>query len=185
MRRLGDELAVRMQHMDPAPELQLKERRGYPCRPRACRSRCRPRCGSAKCPSASPSTGRPGEPLDHGSISRSIHTAETRAGFLRALHGEEPAEAPITTDRGAQPRVCADGFDDNIQADSPDGIAADVRAVWDDAVAAQEWEDLPVGCTAATSIPRMASHGAWTRWPAMASWRSGFMLRPMYLDTQP
>ena len=30
MWRLGDELAVRMQRMDPTPELQLKERRWLP-----------------------------------------------------------------------------------------------------------------------------------------------------------
>jgi aminoglycoside phosphotransferase (APT) family kinase protein len=57
MWRLGDELAVRMQRMDPTPELQLKERRWLPVLARACRSQYRPRCGSANRPSASPSTG--------------------------------------------------------------------------------------------------------------------------------
>ncbi|WP_344844031.1 hypothetical protein [Nonomuraea dietziae] len=36
----------------------------------------------------------PGEPLDHGSISRGAHAADILAGFLRALHVEAPAEAP-------------------------------------------------------------------------------------------
>ena len=38
----------------------------------------------------------PGEPLDHGSISRGDHAADTLAGFLKALHVEAPAEAPIS-----------------------------------------------------------------------------------------
>ncbi|KUN81480.1 hypothetical protein AQJ66_24075 [Streptomyces bungoensis] len=37
MWRLGDDLAVRMQRMDPTPELQLKDGGGSPCWPRACR----------------------------------------------------------------------------------------------------------------------------------------------------
>ena len=86
----------------------------------------------------------PGEPLDHGSISRGAHAADTLAGFLQALHVEAPAEAPIATDRGAHPRNCTDGFENFFQAVAPDDIAADVRAVWDDAVTAQAWEGPPV-----------------------------------------
>ena len=86
----------------------------------------------------------PGEPLDHGSISRGAHAADMLADFLRALHVAAPAEAPIATDRGAHPRDCADGFENFFQAVVPDDIAADVRAVWDDAVAAHAWEGPPV-----------------------------------------
>ncbi|MGA6206433.1 hypothetical protein ACPESR_16985 [Nocardia testacea] len=57
MWRLGDELAVRMQRMDPTPDLHLKERRWLPALARACRCRCRPRCDSVNRPSVSPSTG--------------------------------------------------------------------------------------------------------------------------------
>ncbi|WP_379526290.1 hypothetical protein [Nonomuraea purpurea] len=39
----------------------------------------------------------PGEPLDHGSISRGAHAADTLAGFLQALHVEAPAEAPASS----------------------------------------------------------------------------------------
>jgi hypothetical protein len=86
----------------------------------------------------------PGDPLDPGSISRDAHAADTLASFLRALHVEAPAEAPTATDRGAHPRNCTDGFENFFQAVAPDDIAADVRAVWDDAVAAQAWECPPV-----------------------------------------
>jgi aminoglycoside phosphotransferase (APT) family kinase protein len=86
----------------------------------------------------------PGEPLDHGSICRGAHAADRLAGFLRALHVEAPAEASIATDRGAHPRNCTDGFEDFFQAVAPDDIAADVRAVWDDAVAAHAWQGPPV-----------------------------------------
>lgn len=57
---------------------------------------------------------------------------------------EAPAEAPISTDFGAHPKNCTDGFESFFQAIGPNDIAADVRAVWDDAVAAQAWEGPPV-----------------------------------------
>ncbi|MGW1718933.1 aminoglycoside phosphotransferase family protein [Streptomyces sp. NPDC002156] len=149
MWRLGDELAVRMQRMDPTPELQLKERRWLPVlAPRL------PLPVPAPVRFGEPSerfpkhwtvmTWVPGEPLDHGSISRGAHAADMLAGFLRALHVEAPAEAPIATDRGAHPRDCTDGFDRFFHAVALDDRADDVRAVWDDAVAAPEWEGPPL-----------------------------------------
>ncbi|MFF4035146.1 phosphotransferase [Streptomyces sviceus] len=145
MWRLGDELAVRMQRMDPTPELQLKERRWLP-----------PLAPHLPLPVPVPvrygepterfpkhwtvMTWVPGEPLDHGSIIHGDHAADTLAGFLRALHVEAPAEAPIAADRGAHPKYCTDGFENFLQAVVLDGITADVRAVWDDAVTAQTWE---------------------------------------------
>ncbi|MEV6742442.1 aminoglycoside phosphotransferase family protein [Streptomyces sp. NPDC051104] len=149
MWRLGDELAVRMQRMDPTPELQLKERRWLPVlAPRLPLPVPLPvRFGepSERFPKHwTVMTWVPGEPLDHGSISRGDHAADALAGFLRALHVEAPAEAPIATDRGAHPSDCTEGFDHFFQAVVPDDIAADVRAVWDDAVAAHAWEGPPV-----------------------------------------
>ncbi|MEU9622195.1 aminoglycoside phosphotransferase family protein [Streptomyces sp. NPDC048155] len=148
MWRLGDELAVRMQRMDPTPELQLKERRWLPVlAPRLPLPVPTPvRFGepSARFPKHwTVMTWVPGEPLDHASISRGDHAADTLAGFLRALHVEAPAEAPISTDFGVHPRDCTEGFDHFFQAVVPDDIAADVRAVWDDAVAAHAWEGPP------------------------------------------
>jgi aminoglycoside phosphotransferase (APT) family kinase protein len=57
--------------------------------------------------------------------------------FLRALHVAAPADAPVDTGRGTHPKDCTDGFDQFFDA-------ADVRAVWDDAVAAPAWEGPPV-----------------------------------------
>ncbi|MFI0716398.1 aminoglycoside phosphotransferase family protein [Streptomyces inhibens] len=145
MWRLGDELAVRMQRMDPTPELQLKERRWLPVlAPRLPLPVPNPvRFGepSERFPKHwTVMTWVPGEPLDHSSISRGDHAADTLAGFLRALHVEAPAEAPIAADRSGHPKDCTDGFENFFQAVVPDDIAADVRAVWDDAVAAHAWE---------------------------------------------
>jgi aminoglycoside phosphotransferase (APT) family kinase protein len=149
MWRLGDELAVRMQRMDATPELQLKERRWLPVlAPRLPLPVPTPvRYGepSERFPKHwTVMTWVPGEPLDHGSISRGTHAADTLAGFLRALHVKAPADAPIATDRGGHPRDCTDGFENLLRSVAPDDYAAGVRAVWDDAVAADAWEDPPV-----------------------------------------
>ncbi|MGW0003159.1 aminoglycoside phosphotransferase family protein [Nocardia grenadensis] len=149
MWRLGDELAVRMQRMDPTPDVQLKERRWLPAlAPRL------PLPVPTPVRSGEPSerfpkhwtvmTWVPGEPLDHATISRGAHAADTLAAFLRALHVPAPAEAPIATDRGAHPRDCTDGFEAFCRAVAPADRAADVRAVWDDAVAAGVWAGPPV-----------------------------------------
>lgn len=148
MWRLGDDLAVRMQRMDPTPELQFKERRWLPVlAPRL------PLPVPTPVRSGEPSerfpkhwtvmTWVPGEPLDRGAISRGADAADTLAGFLRALHVATPAEAPTATDRGAHPRNCTDGFDSFFTAVAPADVAGEVRAVWDDAVAAGEWEGPP------------------------------------------
>ncbi|MEU4573510.1 aminoglycoside phosphotransferase family protein [Nonomuraea sp. ATR24] len=151
MWRLGDELAVRMQRMDPTPELQLKERRWLPVlAPRL------PLPVPAPVRSGEPSerfpkhwtvmTWVPGEPLDHGTISRGAHAADALAGFLRALHVEAPADAPMATDRRAHPRDRTAGFEEFLQALDPDAVgdASAVRDVWADAVAAPEWAGPPV-----------------------------------------
>lgn len=152
MWRLGDELAARMPRTERAPDLQRRERRWLPVLaprlplpvPTPVRlgepSTCFPKPWSIM-------TWVPGEPLDHTSISRGDHAADTLAGFLRALHVEAPAEAPTSSDRGAHPKKCTDGFERFLQAIAPGGMAADgraVRAVWDDAVVAPEWEGSPV-----------------------------------------
>jgi aminoglycoside phosphotransferase (APT) family kinase protein len=145
MWRLGDELAVRMQRMDRTPELQLKERRWLPVLAPLLPLPVRFGEPSERFPKHwTVMTWVPGEPLDHGTISRGTHAADTLAGFLRALHVEAPADAPVATDRGAHPRNYADGFEHFFHAVAPDDIAADVRAVWDDAVAARAWQGPPV-----------------------------------------
>ena len=161
MWRLGDALAVRMPRMEGAPDLLRKECRWLPVlAPRLPLPVPTPvRIGepSERFPRPwSIMTWVRGEPLDYTSISRSDHAADALAGFLRALHVEAPAEAPTSSDRGAHPKKCTDGFDHFFQAVAPGGIADEVRAVWDDAVAAPEWESPPVWCTA-TFIPQMSS----------------------------
>ncbi|SDO92882.1 phosphotransferase [Actinacidiphila guanduensis] len=148
MWRLGDELAVRMQRMDPTPELQLNERRWLPVvAPRLPLPVPVPvRFGepSARFPKHwTVMTWVPGEPLDHGSISRGAHAAETLAGFLRALHVEASADAPVTRNHGAHPRDCTAGFEEFLQAVAPDD-ADEIRAVWADAAAAPQRQGPPV-----------------------------------------
>ncbi|MGW0179210.1 aminoglycoside phosphotransferase family protein [Nocardia sp. NPDC003345] len=149
MWRLGDELAVRMQRMDPTPDLQLKERRWLPVLaprlPLPVPTPVRSGAPSERFPKHwTVMTWVPGEPLDHTTISRGAHAADTLAAFLRALHVPAPAEAPIATDRGAHPEDCADGFEAFFRAAAPIDLAADIRAVWDDAVAAGAWQGPPV-----------------------------------------
>ncbi|WP_329344803.1 aminoglycoside phosphotransferase family protein [Streptomyces sp. NBC_01352] len=149
MWRLGDELAVRMPRTENAPDLQRKECRWLPVlAPRLPLPVPNPvRIGepSARFPKSwAIMTWVPGEALDYTSISRGDHAADTLAGFLRALHVEAPADAPISEDRGDHPKKCTDGFDHFFHAVVPDDLADDVRAVWDDAVAAPEWEGPPL-----------------------------------------
>jgi aminoglycoside phosphotransferase (APT) family kinase protein len=147
--RVGDELAVRMPRTERAPGLQRKERRWLPVlAPRLPLPVPNPvRTGEASALFPKPwtiMTWVPGEPLDQTSISRGDDAAEALARFLRALHVEAPAGAPVSADRGAHPRRCTDGFDHFFEAVAPGDIADEVRAVWADAVAAPEWEGPPV-----------------------------------------
>lgn len=149
MWRLGDKLAVRMQRMDPTPELQLKERRWLPVlAPRLPLPIPTPvRFGepSDRFPKHwTVMTWVPGDPLDHSTISHGTHAADTLASFLRALHVEAPADAPIAKDRGAHPKNCTDGFEHFLQAVAPEHITADIRSVWNDAATAPEWQAPPV-----------------------------------------
>ncbi|MER6812599.1 aminoglycoside phosphotransferase family protein [Spirillospora sp. NPDC000708] len=149
MWRLGDELAVRMPRTAGAPELLRKECRWLPVlAPRLPLPVPVPvRIGEPSARFPKPwtiMTWVPGEPLDQGSISRGDHAADALAGFLKALHAQAPEDAPISQDRGDHPKKCTDGFDRFFHAVVPDGLADGVRAVWDDAVAAPEWDGPPV-----------------------------------------
>lgn len=143
--RLGDELAVRMPRSERAPDLQRKECRWLPVLaprlPLPVPNPVRIGVPSALFPKRwTVMTWVPGEPLDYTQISRADHSAETLAGFLRALHVEAPAEAPDSKDRGGHPKRCAEVFDHFFEAVVPLDVADDVRAVWADAVTAPEWE---------------------------------------------
>jgi aminoglycoside phosphotransferase (APT) family kinase protein len=146
MWRLGDELVVRMQRMDKEPDLQLKERRWLPVlAPRL------PLPVPIPVQSGAPSERFPkmwtvmtwveGTPLDHGSITRGDDAADRLAAFLKALHVEAPADAPDASDRGGHPRDFIGGFERFLQAVDLGRFAEDdIRAVWDEAVAAPRWD---------------------------------------------
>jgi aminoglycoside phosphotransferase (APT) family kinase protein len=146
MWRLGEELAVRMQRMDKRPDLQLKERRWLPVlAPRLPLPIPTPVRSGAPCERFpkiwTVMTWVEGTPLDQGSITRGGHAADMLAAFLKALHVQAPADVPNAADRGGHPKECTDGFENFLQAVDLDGFAEDdIRAVWDDAVAAPEWE---------------------------------------------
>ncbi|MFE5335216.1 aminoglycoside phosphotransferase family protein [Isoptericola sp. NPDC056573] len=152
MWRLGDELAVRIQRMDTVPDHQLKERRWLPLLaprlPLPIPVPVRSGAPSERFPKVwTVMTWVPGTPLDHASITRGEHAADTLAAFLRALHVAAPADAPTEGGRGAHPHDWSDGFDhffDSVDADAIGSDAADVRAVWDDAVSAAAWTGPPV-----------------------------------------
>jgi aminoglycoside phosphotransferase (APT) family kinase protein len=146
MWRLGDELAVRMQRMDKGPDLQLKERRWLPVLaprlPLPVPTPVRSGAPSERFPKMwTVMTWVEGTPLDHCSITRGDHAADRLAAFLNALHVEAPADAPDALDRGGHPRECAGGFERFLQAVDLGCFAEDdIRAVWDEAVAAPRWE---------------------------------------------
>ncbi|GAA1091199.1 MULTISPECIES: phosphotransferase [Kitasatospora] len=150
MWRLGDGLTVRMQRMDDSPELQLKERRWLPVLasrlPLPIPTPVRDGAPSERFPKIwTVMTWVEGTPLDHGSITRGDHAADALAAFLKALHVEAPADAPTASDFGAHPKDCTDGFEHFLQAVDLGPVPEDdVRAVWDDAVAAPAWEGPPV-----------------------------------------
>ncbi|MFJ8793173.1 aminoglycoside phosphotransferase family protein [Streptomyces sp. NPDC102462] len=149
MWRLGDELAVRMQRMDTSPDLQLKERRWLPTLasrlPLPIPVPLRDGAPSERFPKIwTVMTWVDGTPLDHGSITRGDHAAETLSDFLRALHVEAPADAPTASDFGAHPKDCTDGFEHFFQDVAPASLADKIREVWGEAVAAPEWEGPPV-----------------------------------------
>jgi len=153
MWRLGDELAVRMQHMATDPREQLEERRWLPLLaprlPLPIPVPVRDGAPSARWPKIwTVMTWVPGVPLDRGSITRGEHAADTLAAFLRALHVAAPPGAPLdTTGHGAHPADCTDGFDhflSSVEADAVGRRAAHLRAVWSDAVAAPAWAGPPV-----------------------------------------
>jgi aminoglycoside phosphotransferase (APT) family kinase protein len=143
MWRLGDDLAVRMPRTDRAPEHLLKEHRWVPGL-------------AARLPLPVPTPlrlGEPsgrfprtwmittwvhGEPADHTPITDPA-AADVLVDFLQALHTDAPADAPVS-DRTSLPRGPMDS--DELRAYA--GRADEIRAVWEDAIAAPEWDGPPV-----------------------------------------
>ena len=153
MWRLGDELAVRMQRMDTEPRSQLKERRWLPTA-RPAPAAADPGPGAERCAVRAFPQDLDGHDLGAGhcrwTTGRSP-AASTRPTPWRRSSGrcmwQAPADAPVDSDRGAHPKDCTDGFEhffDAVDADAIGSADDDVRAVWDDAVAAPAWEGPPV-----------------------------------------
>jgi aminoglycoside phosphotransferase (APT) family kinase protein len=145
--RLGEDLAVRLPRTERAPALLHTEQTWLPVL-------------AERLPLPTPTpvrVGRPsnlfdhtwtiarwveGEPADHAPITR-IEAAEVLAGFLRALHHQAPADAPVNALRG----IPLDGLQQvdawfDVIADYKD--ADDAREVWHRAVAAPAWQGAPL-----------------------------------------
>lgn len=153
MRRLGPDLAVRLPRTPRAPDLLRKEHRWLP-----------PLASRLPLPVPTPlRIGRPsdrfgqpwtvvtwvpGEPADRSPI-RQRESADTLAGFLRALHRPAPAEAPVNPDRGVPLGSLSPGLDAWLDTDAAAGlvsseVAERIREVWREAVAAPEAAGPPV-----------------------------------------
>ncbi|WP_329375818.1 aminoglycoside phosphotransferase family protein [Streptomyces sp. NBC_01351] len=149
--RLGDELAVRMPRTGRAPSLLRNEHRWLPALarrlPLPVPTPMRIGEPSARFPRPwTIATWVPGEPADRAPISHDS-AADTLAGFLKALHVKAPADAPVSQDRGVPLKTLSDGFEKGLKEVASGGDAAalrNVRDVWDEAVAAPDWEGPPV-----------------------------------------
>ena len=148
MWRLGEELAVRVPRTERAPDLLRLEYRWLP-----------ELAGRLPLPTPVPlrlgepserfpkpwvvAAWVPGEPADRAEISRGAHGAEVLAGFLRALHVAAPIGAPVNSERGVSTGA---NFDTLLGAEfvAESGIAAGIREVWEDALAATDWDGPPV-----------------------------------------
>lgn len=148
MWRLGDDLAVRMPRTARAPALLRKEWQWLPVL-----------APLLSLPAPLPRRFRepselfpqpwvvadwvPGEPGDHTAIEHAGHTADTLAHFLRTLHVAAPGDAPANPDRGVPLDRFSDGFERGVKSIAGSGIAAAVRNVWEQALAAPDWARPP------------------------------------------
>ncbi|WP_431032281.1 aminoglycoside phosphotransferase family protein [Streptomyces sp. P6-2-1] len=86
----------------------------------------------------------PGEPADHAPATDGRATSTALAAFLLALHRPAPAEAPAGRfGRGAPLAGAADGLPHGFTEAVEKGLLTEpdaVRAVWEDALAAPEWD---------------------------------------------
>jgi aminoglycoside phosphotransferase (APT) family kinase protein len=84
-----------------------------------------------------------GEPADHAPATRPVEATDALATFLAALHRPAPAAAPAGRDRGGPLSAQAGHFAGQLATVAGLGLLPDpeaVRAVWEDAAAAPEWE---------------------------------------------
>jgi aminoglycoside phosphotransferase (APT) family kinase protein len=89
----------------------------------------------------------PGTPADLAPITSGPPAAEALADFLTALHSPAPADAPEGRNRGGPLAEVAEGVESSLTAAARLGLIPDpdaVRSVWEDALAAPEWDGPPV-----------------------------------------
>ncbi len=147
MWRLGDELAVRLPRLARARALLRSEQRWLPAL-------------ASRLPLPVPVPVRVGEPsalfpetwtvtrwvagvpADHEPISRP-DAADSLAEFLRALHHPAPDEAPTNPTHGGDLDTHANGIEGWLAVLPAGERAAAARRIWEDAVAAPEWDDAP------------------------------------------
>jgi aminoglycoside phosphotransferase (APT) family kinase protein len=85
----------------------------------------------------------PGVPADRVPVTRAADAADCLAGFLTALHRPAPDGAPVGRGRGGPLADAAEHFAQGFASATELGLLSDpeaVRAVWEDAVAAPQWE---------------------------------------------
>jgi len=152
--RLGDKLAVRLPRTPRAASLLRNEQRWLPVLasrlPLPVPTPVRIGEPSACFPGRGPSP--PGFQASLATAPRSAAATmqpKSLASFLRALHGNAPAEAPVSHSRGVSLGALTHEFERKFRAVASCGVAADIRAVWDDAVAAR----LGRACGAGPCIP--------------------------------
>lgn len=148
MWRLGEELAVRLPRTPRAPSLLRTEQRWLPFLapglPLPVPVPVRVGEPSARFPRTwTVARWVDGEPADHVPIT-SPQAAGTLAGFLRALHRTAPGEAPASPDRGVPLATLRPDFDEWFPVVASTDVAAGVRRTWQQAVAADAWQDAPV-----------------------------------------
>ncbi|WP_432991080.1 aminoglycoside phosphotransferase family protein [Dactylosporangium sp. CA-233914] len=147
MWRLGDELAVRLPRLTRAPALMRSEQRWLPALaphlPLPVPTPVRVGEPSALFPETWTVTSWvAGVPADQEPISRP-DAADSLAKFLRALHRAAPDEAPANPTHGGALQTHANGIEGWLAVLASDEHATAARRVWDDAVAAPEWDRAP------------------------------------------
>lgn len=146
MWRLGEEFAVRIPRTPRAPELLRIELQWLPSLAEEL-----PLPVPVPVRSGEPSQRFPktwhvvrwvsGEPADRTPISLA-ESAETLAGFLKALHQKAPADAPVSPMTGVRLSDVANGLEQWFPYTGASEAA--VRRIWDTAVAAPAWQGSPV-----------------------------------------
>ncbi|WP_405137632.1 aminoglycoside phosphotransferase family protein [Nocardia sp. NBC_01388] len=89
----------------------------------------------------------PGAPADRAPVTCPIESATALAAFVTALHQPASEQAPIGRDRGGPLADYSAGFAKQLAAATELGLIHDpdaVRAVWEQAVAAPNWDGPPL-----------------------------------------